>query len=627
MPQRRPMSSLFVRWLRQPNEKISRVPISITAREPVPLERGRSSIAYLPNDVIFRILGFVQDSSTEDILTVASLSSSLYAQARYVQHRVVHIDLDNSRHAHDRLDLLVRCHLLPAVRMLEVSGSHYDELQEENIEVIARLADMLPSMTGLRDLDWKVGQKTAIPIPSAILEPLPRPLRLHTSVTCTYTSESHAQAHEFLARLTNNQSLFALSVRVSFITEEQCLETMRALKKVLLSCSNLRRLPWIDVWYPRGGFPGGGPGIDSLYCGLGLSGGERPPALEELGITYYPWGQENKPPVRVYCIGYPEKGTEVEYWAKTFDWSQLIKLTELPPELAGLIAPKLTRLREVLYQEQLGFWDMSTFINDIASPLELLTIPSWTHVGNKPDAMIRHGSSLRKLKMHQCERLWKPNSCVAGPDLAQLSNGLPRLEELVIDIARDEGTNDWPYGALDAIANFPSLRTVELWFGLGDGSTPPPTPFLTISSARHLFGYLRERSSSVQRLILHSGAPVNFTLSGKPSWEMQNSITFVCNIVYNGDAEEGFLEVTCSNLSRELNSQLYRLAQGDGDRIPTAELDARTLPLKLALDGPLTMDEWTVWSRQDWIRRQNAYREQHSKLRKFIIGPLKRAWK
>ncbi|RYP68515.1 hypothetical protein DL770_008427 [Monosporascus sp. CRB-9-2] len=636
MPRKRPFSSLFTRNLRHHGAKNSRVPISITIREPVPLDRSRPSVAQLPDHIVRLILSFLQDLSPEDILTVASLSSSLYEQARYVQHRVVHIDLDKRRHVHHCLDLIIRRGLLPAIRTLEVSGQHYDELLKEGNEILTRLADMLPRMTGLRDLHWQVGRTTgednlkrttAVPIPAPIMRLLPPELRLHTSVFCAHSKESHAQAREFLDCLVNKQNLRTLSVQISFIEEQDCLETMRALKKVLLSCPNLTRLPLLDVWYPCGGCEGYGPPLmGGPYCGLGLSNGERPPPLEELGMRKYPWGMEGAR----HCQGYPEKGFEWDYWAKTFDWSRLTRLNDISYYLAPAIAPRLTGLRELTLEHFSSV--EADFLQEITSPLEILSISGWSRVDNKPNPINKHGATLRKLKIHRPERGWRDDthSFLTAADLAQLSNGLPHLEELAIDIARDENANEWPYEALDAIARFPSLRTAELWFPLGF-EPPAPRPFLTVSSARHLFSYLRKRNVSIQRLILHSGAPVPpvaffaSLISREPSWAMRNSVNFVCNMVYDGDAEERRLIVTCPDLSRDMNAQLSRLAkQADRDRIDPRELDADWLRLKAALDGPLTMDEWKAWQHEQRVRWRKAYREQNTVLGRLIIGPFKR---
>lgn len=614
----------------------SHVPMFITAREPISLERGKLSIAHLSSDIVRCVLDSVQDSNPESIPSVASTSSFLYMQARYVQHRFVHINLDKRTHIRDRLHLIMRYNLHPAIRTLKLSGKKHDKLQEDANEILTLLSDMIPSMTGLLDLDWKVGRLTAVPIPASILGSLPSTPRLHTSLFCdseiTSTaddSEFHAQAREFLGRLSNNQNLFTLSIRIVFFYEEECRRTMHALKTVLLSCPNIRRLPMIDVWYPRNrcyGFDG--LAIDPPYCGLGLSGGERPPALEELGITFYPWGHEDVPPLRYFVLGYPEKGAEKDYWAKTFDWSRLVKLNDISPELDPIV-PKLTRLREVAFDD-LEHIDHTEFLNELTSTLESLSIVCWENVGSRPDPIIRHGATLRKLRVHRRE-LRDIN--MTSQDIAQLCKGLPRLEELAIDIARDEVANDWPYEALDAIASLPSIRTIELWFKLGcprpRAPTPfvAPTPFLTVSSSRRLFSYLHERNKNIRRLILHSGAPWHESWDGHPTWDMQNSMTFVCTMVYACGEEGGSIRVTCPDLGRALNAELEHLDQVDRDWSVSSKLDPVRVPLKVALDGPLTEDEWESWYYRQRVPRERAHPDRTTILRRFIIGPLRRMWR
>ncbi|KAH8664519.1 hypothetical protein BX600DRAFT_464585 [Xylariales sp. PMI_506] len=463
-------------------------------------------------------------------------------------------------------------------------------------------------MTGLRDLHWNVGYQSTIGLPPPILELLPPRVRLHTAVFCQDPSHaSHVRAREYLAQLVGSQNLCSLSVRVNFIIERECLRTMRAVREVLLTCPNLVRLPLIDVWFPRGRADDYSPTAGEPYCGLGLVGGERPPPLEELGVGLYPWGFEKRSPADVYYVDYPEKGAEWDYWAETFDWSRLTRLHDVNDELAIAIASRLTSLREVLFGENSGSsLDRTQFLSQVVSPIELLTLPSWESVGKKPGPITRHGAELRRLSIHREEFCWGPGNLVSALDLTQLCNGLPRLEELSIDIARDANTNGWPYALLDAIAKLPCLRNLELWFKLGSGMEPAPTPFVTVHAASHLFGYLRDQGNTLQRLVLHSGAPLNSLQDGNPSWQMQNSITLLCDMVYHGDAAEGAPRVTCPDLSRVFNARLEALASGNGDPIPLEELDAKSLPLHLALNGPLSQQEWEAWRHLLRTREQMA---------------------
>jgi hypothetical protein len=160
-------------------------PVRIPARTPVPFDPGRPSLAQLPDDVMLTVLNFVDDS---DLLTIASLCSSLYALARHVQNHTVHINLDQRNQARSRLDVLRNNLLLSTVRVLEVSASsNIDQERGEEDEILSCLANMLPSMTALRDLHWHIptpirsdwNWRMPAPIPRALLNHVPMQTRLH----------------------------------------------------------------------------------------------------------------------------------------------------------------------------------------------------------------------------------------------------------------------------------------------------------------------------------------------------------------------------------------------------------------------------------------------------------------
>jgi hypothetical protein len=593
----------------QYQNKAEHVPVRITAREPVLLDPGRPSLAHLPNDVVLRILSFI-----DDLHTIASLSSAFYEKARYVQHHTVHIDLNQRSKARGHLEILSR-NLLPAVRVLEVSG----KTQDEGDEILTRLLNILPGMTGLRDLHWHS-------IPLSILDHVPTRVRLHTSVTCKDTGDEleehlqHEQARALLAQLADNQNLFSLSVRLPFLHLHECRSTMHALKRVLLSCPRLVRIPMLNVGYacfpPHGVVDG--PPLGAPYCGLGLSGGERPQALEEFSVERYPWGREpfgvNN---SVYTTGYPEQGTEMHYWAETFDWSRLQRLNDIRSDLAMEIAPRLMCLKEVVITDRWHCpWDKTAFLEEIPTALERISIQSWGDVGNKPGPITRHGAALRRLEMHLVGRPWAADRLVTDTGLAALCNGLPHLEELAIDIARDKSA-DWPYSSLDIIARFPCLRTVQLWFQLDRPA--PLIPHLTVSAAHQLFGYLRKRNRNIQRLVLCSGTPALFTFFGEPTWTGQNSIRLVCEVSYY---DSNAASVTCPDLNTEMNKELNRLAKGDREAGKGMFEGATGLLLRVALDGPLTMDEWEAWRKLESVRLWRAYRRQRSVFRRFVSWAL-----
>lgn len=628
----------------------------LTPRNPTPLDPTRPSIAQLPEHIVRRILAWLHDARPDTVCTVASLSASLYQLARSVQHSEVHVDLDKSRYVLDRLNLIQRVDQLTAVRILRVNGRGYNEGQEgeRSTQILARLAVLLPSMTGLRHIYWHVGstikhsfpsasKRTAVPIPAAILAALPKDSRLHTAIFCNETREghildAHLQVRMFLKRLAACQNLCTLDIQITFIEEEHCLRTMRELKKVLLSCPNLTRLPRIDVWYPRGGcFAYGPPMGDGLYCGLGFSNGERPQPLTVLGVDYYPWGVDG---ARCYQ-GYPAGSSKCEwdYWVDCFDWSRLERLHYISPQLTLRIASKLTSLREFVLEEPGGHLEPE-FVDDLTSPLELISLTGWHHVNRKAEFFTRFGATLRELKLHGHEPRWEneDHAYISVADLAHLSKSLPLLEHLRLDILRNEETQDWPYKALDAIATFPRLRTVELWFPLGR-TAPAPKPELTVSSVPRVLRYLHDRNKNIMRATLHSGDPSppgGFAVAMLPSnawaWDMHSTISFECAMVYDSDRpneQDGRVDIWCPELSIEMNDKLHQLAQQADRKHPNVKkLDEDELRLRVALDGPLNADDWAVWKqvqmRESWEREKKQ--ERRTKLNRFIPS-LKRALK
>jgi hypothetical protein len=175
-------------------------------------------------------------------------------------------------------------------------------------------------------------------------------------------------------------------------------------------------------------------------------------------------------------------------------------LNSIPSKLALGIAPKLRALKEIIFEETIDTYyiELTAFLEQIPTALELLTIPSWGYIGNKHGAITQHGAALRKLTIN-CLEPWKAKSLVTDTDLVTLCSGLPYLEELTLDIARDKEWDAWPYSTLEIIASFRCLRSIQLWFELGTQGYALPRPHLTVSSARQLFAYLRSgtRTSAV----------------------------------------------------------------------------------------------------------------------------------
>lgn len=612
---------------------------SIVIREPVPLDHAKPSVAKLPEPVVRLILDFLHLLSPRTIQAVSLLSSSLYEQARYAQHKLVRINLDETGHVLDRLNLIERLAQLPAIRTLRIHSRKYSESEDEKNKVLSRLAAILPSMAGLCHMHWDVrcsgppeivgmlGQiavrQTSVPIPEPILAALHHEARLHTFVLCSEKKESHLQARTFLSRLAGSQSLHALSIRVIFIDEQDCLQTMHALKKVLLSCPNLTRIPNVHVWYPQKPCNAYSPPDDGPYFGLGFSNGEKPPALEELGLSHYPWGWEGSPAYR----GYPEKGYEWSYWAERFDWSRLVRLCPVPDFLALEMAPRLTNLKEVIIQgSEPG---LPEFFDNLTSPLEVIELPSWSPDNKRNlEIMDRFGATLKQLAIHQSELSWRDKNFVTVTDATHLSKSLLHLEHLSLDMLRNEDSQEWPYGILSAIATFPRLRTVNLCFSLRAGAASVPS--LTVSAARHLFGYLRDRNQSIERVTLYVGELSVHNDRKMPDlcWGSRNEVLFVCKMVYQGESPEagGQLHVSCPHLSMEMNEQIRLLdQQADRKRPDLESLDGDGLRIWVALKGPLSEDEWKIWETAEQHRKKSVEKgmKWHKRLQRLTMSPFK----
>jgi hypothetical protein len=593
------------------HQKKEPVIINIQTRQPIAADPARPSIAQLPDPIVRNVLLCVKEARPELLPLIASLSSSLYEQARYVQHHEVHIDLNNRKHVLDRLHLIQRLDQLVAIRVLRVDGECHPNDDDTMGEILDHLASIVPAMTGLRDVHWhahharpllptfsvkSLDLHAPIPIPSSILAALSVGCRVHTSLNCHAINEGHAQTRTFLQGLEGNQNLQTLSIRVLYTGETMGAETMRGLTKVLLSCPNLTRIPKIHVWFPQGGCYSYGPTFgEGPYTGFYFPDGEMLKPLEELGIGMYPWGREGAR----WQLGYRLKGLEQDYWVKNLDWSQLTRLNGcLEPEMSQAF-PMLTNLREIDLTDYWNYKLAQEFLRAITSPLEQMILPSWESIGSKPEPISQFGGTLRELKIGGGGA-----SAMTALDLAQLSMDLTRLEHLAIHLEWNRDKEDWPFGHLKAIAALPRLRSAELWFRLICGRPP----HLTYSVAHRLFCYLNDHNSGLQRLTLHSGVPTpnridpfSSDVDVTPSWSMRNSVTFECEMAYDYDphTEDGQrckASIWCKELSVEMNAKLRQLEQETNRKQPNViTLDPAGVLLRAALDGPLDSAEWRAW--------------------------------
>ncbi|RDW92915.1 uncharacterized protein DSM5745_00237 [Aspergillus mulundensis] len=410
-------------------------------------------------------------------------------------------------------------------------------------------------------------------------------------ISCTENSQSLS----LLPQLVNSSSVSSIHVDATYRTADACRRLTQPLKQVLLSCPNLRRLS-LDISPPRAGCMV--PDIPSEYCGLGFANGERPPALESLEIIAYPWGREpNNSPINFHALGYPEKGEELDYWATTFEWSRLGRLTlhDASSGLAFQVAPKLTTLEELTLSQFHDADQLRSLFLTIPSSLSTVTLPT---LGPSIDIditiLLPHAATLRKLEIHSPEHPHHPRFTEQA--LLHLRDSFPQLTHLTIDI--DRAGKEWPSAIFSVLASFPSLQELDLWFPLGC-SDDPFQPYLTALSASHLARPLLDRSTTLQCIHLHSGCPAQlghgFPTQDAP-WARENATSFIC-------ARAGTeASLTCPDLDDEANNELRKAMQDKVTSAPAASLSrllGQRVAFQVAVEGPLEVEEWRALHRGD----------------------------
>lgn len=282
-----------------------------------------------------------------------------------------------------------------------------------------------------------------------------------------------------------------------------CSATMAYLKQLLLSTPNLRKLS-LDIHQLHSLSIEYGPMVD--YCGLGFVDGEQMPPLEELTIRTYSFGHAAVSNGPLFSTrGYPITGTEIDFWAETFDWSQLKRLQTSNGELLLKIMPKLESLVDFAYLVGWLEYDISSFCLSIPAALRSICAPTLDSV--TLEGILRHSSSLRELRIHRPETYeggWRQRA-VNLDTLHMIRSKCSFITDLDIDLAR---SGEWPHAIFDILASFSNLGRLKICveLGLSDAESLVGPP-LTASAAEHIFTYIRSRSPdnrpSLQRLVIY----------------------------------------------------------------------------------------------------------------------------
>ncbi|KAK3684605.1 hypothetical protein LTR37_020105 [Vermiconidia calcicola] len=583
------------------------------ADDTAPFQSKALGLLDLCTDILVLVVELLQ---TSDARSMSLVNSSLHKLAKYSCHR--HLKLDISQygfgHTRKRLSVMDGVELLPAVRSLEISGPAHGNRTEDvilfeynernNLHVsredrVALLCHHLPSMTGLRHILWH-GRD----IPDAALETLRQFPSVKLSIR-PLIGQPESEEPDLLHRLQDNPNLYSLEESHTYGGAEDCLAVTQPLKDVLLSCPNIRKLR-LDLGMPTGGCIIYAP--TTRYCGFGFRNGQRPPPLEELDVVRYPFGVRMESSASLghcYHEGYEEEGMEEDYWAEFFDWSRLRKLKSPSARFALALMPKLTALKEIAFYSG---WDKDNAVHfyfGVPAALEAISVESIKSV--TVEGILRHGSSLRSLRIHQSENRcleWHKdaidNSC-----LRRIQQGCPLIEELALDLNRYKS---WPYTSLDILVSFPRLHTLTIWFELGiHDRNKPIEPYVTFSAVGMLFKYLHARNSKLKKLIVHSGSPPGPSF-GLPSpeafWPRYNSSVFECKLSDRDDeAAQGMFKTTCYGLSKQGNKWLQArqnpfetLADGEREIAKFYEdswdISLNLEPMRVALMGPTPLNRW-----------------------------------
>ncbi|KAF4448676.1 hypothetical protein F53441_7930 [Fusarium austroafricanum] len=437
---------------------------------------------------------------------------------------------------------------------------------------------MIKEMTGLRKVEWAATTITKSIIQSLQSSP-------HATLDVSITNSTG----ELISQLPGSTSVVSLSVDITYFEAEECTKITQPLKQVLLSCPNLRKLS-LNIAIPSGGCLFNEPPPE--YVGIGFSAGERPPPLQHLYISGYPWGKKDHGQdfFRYNCVGYLEESIEEDYWANTFDWSHLTYLEDASFRLANKIVRKLTALEHVVC---LGYDPGSYgeyFFNAVPSALKSICVPTLNTIGF--DSLEQHASSLRKLYLHQgLTRMdrWR-EGILSNENLILVCKTFPHLREIGLDLARDG--NNRPYTALDILATLSNIQSLEFWFELESTSGTLHRPCLTMNSASELFGYVAKRLSTLRSMYLHSGSPQRPPpcVAQGPCWGSENALSLVCqHAERDDDAARGLSYITCPALSDKLNHKANRIIRGQ-EKLKNPLKHG--VDFRLALEGPIPLDEW-----------------------------------
>ena len=413
-------------------------------------------------------------------------------------------------------------------------------------------------MTGLREITI-VSNDVPLAI-IATVRNLPK-ARLHLSAR-PYDVEECVR----LERFRNVAQLYSFDLHVAYGGDGLCRAATKALKVVLLACSNIRVLR-INIHMRRGGcvITHPPPG----YLGCGFRQGERLPPLEVLELIEYPFGWASQ--YQGFDGWARNAGSECEAWARMFDWSQLRRLKTAETSFAAALMPHLPALKDFeLLDLQLNEpQELRDVYDAIPAGLEHISAPNLDCIGL--ENLLRHGSHVTSLRLHNpaiADYNWAGDGdSVSESSLRAICQGCPNLQALHIDLAR---RGHWPYAIFDIIACIPQLRTLTLYCELEDHTDDRPSdglirPLVTFTSSSSIYEYLRDHRPStfvspiIKELTVVSGWPPRPSRGRVSSsyFFARDNCTFRCALSERDDeAARGVFVTSCLDLDASTNMTL-----------------------------------------------------------------------
>ncbi|CAH0050817.1 unnamed protein product [Clonostachys solani] len=537
----------------------------------------RPSLDVLGLELILLIFNMVYEENPRSMDNLVLVNSYYHHAARYCQHRDVTflIESPHQKSFHDRLAYIEKHGLIPAIRSIRVDAPEI----EEDEKCLDALVQFMQKATGLRDLEWwntmlytPSNRYRSLPLPPVVSVgipekvvfalPLGESVRLHTTIRsldrAVYPIPDVRMPVYTAPLLKRSDSLHSLNMIFTYNDEESCIKFAQIAKQILLSSPNVRKLR-IDFG-PQGeehlSFP-----LPGSYTGLGFVDGERPPALESLELIRYEFGyqKEIEPGyISGSHVGYPGNGHESGYWAEVFDWSRLKRLTIANVDFALKLAPKLISIEHVVFDRPRGTERVIDFYESVPNALQSITIPRFSALGL--GGIIRHGSNLRVLKIHQKETKTWADETINASSLLTIQRECPLIEELALDISRN---GDWPYDILEVLAGFPKLRILTIWFEMGWVGREPDEivrPLVTYPAVDELYRHIcliRPRTLpplGTLKVYCRGGKEGNDCTLPERVWADVNISGFVCQLLERGDeASDLVFDITCPELSDKDN--------------------------------------------------------------------------